>query len=117
MACLAGMSVGLLLLLGGLAWSQWASPQVVWSPEQAAEHQAAGEALHAARRSAPPSGAGQEIAEAPELAAAQARFDAIDADLAAAQTSRQRTGRWLVGLGLAAMVIGGAGYLALRDHD
>jgi hypothetical protein len=117
MACLAGMLAGLLMLLGGLAWSQWASPRTVWSPEQATEHQAAGEALHAARRSAAPAGGESGAAESPELVAAQARFDAIDAKLAEAQTSRQRTGGRLVRLGLAAMVISGIGYLALRGEQ
>jgi hypothetical protein len=108
----AGMLVGLGLMLGGLIWSTTASPSSVWSPEQAAEYQAAGEALHAAR-SRP---ASSDEAEDSELAAAQQRFGRIETELAAAQTGRDRIGRWLIRLGLAAMLLFGIGYLATRGE-
>src|SRR5690348_7764383 len=115
--CLAGMGLGALMLMAGVGWSALASPATVWSPQQAEEHQAAGEALHAARRSAAPAAASPEDATASsaELATAQARFDKIDAELAHAQTSRQRTGAWLVRAGLGTMILCGVGYLSLRS--
>jgi hypothetical protein len=118
-ACLMGMLAGALMLAAGLGWSAFASPAMVWSPEQAVEHQEAGEALHAARRAAAASVTGisdSATEESPELAAAQARFDEIDTQLAAAQTRRQRTGVWLVRLGLGAMIVCGVGYLSLRGE-
>jgi hypothetical protein len=119
--CLGGILFGVIVGAAGLFWSQWAKPSLVWTPEQAAEYQAAGEALHAARRVDPASSgdvhasAGAEGDEPDRrLAAAQERFDKIEAKLAAAQTLRQRTGAWLRWLGLAAIVLFGVGYLSSR---
>jgi hypothetical protein len=108
----AGLVVGLFLVLGGLVWSTLAAPSSVWSREQAAEYQAAGEALHAARSQSPASDGTAKSA----LTTAQQRFDRIEAELVAAQTGRQRISRWLVRLGLAAMLLFGVGYLASRGE-
>lgn len=112
------MTLGTLLLALGLGWSSLAPPKLVWSPQQAAEYQAAGEALHAARRSTAATGVrpGEDAATSPELAAAQARFDKIDSELADAQSRRQRTGAWLVRVALGTMILCGVGYLSLRSE-
>jgi hypothetical protein len=126
LVCLAGLLAGLLVTLAGLAWMVLAKPSHVWSPEQAAELKAAGDALHAARsrdpgeaqqgQQATPQAAGDASQAPPALAAAQARFDRIDAELESARTGRQRTGTWLLRLGLAAMVLFGVGYLSTRER-
>jgi hypothetical protein len=121
--CLGGMLLGVVMGTAGLFWGSWAKPSLVWTPEQAAEYQAAGEALHAARRMDGPSSGGLDAnagAEGDEsdrrLAAAQERFDRIEAELGSAQTLRQRTGAWLRWLGLAAIVLFGVGYLSARKE-
>jgi hypothetical protein len=119
---LAGMIAGLLTAIAGGAWMAAADPSDAWSPEKAAEHKAAGEALHAARRGAhgdQQSGAPSHEPDGgnrkpPDLSAAQARFERIEAELAEARTRRQRAATWLVRTGLAAMVLFGIGYLATR---
>jgi predicted negative regulator of RcsB-dependent stress response len=115
-----GILAGLLATIAGLAWPVWAKPSLVWSPEQAAEFQAAGEALHAARQidqaeaAANFAGADDAGQSDAQLASAQERFDKIEAELAAAQSLREGAGAWLRWLGLAVMLLCGLGYLASR---
>jgi hypothetical protein len=118
--CLGGILLGLLVTIAGLTWPLWARPSLVWTAEQAAEYQSAGEALHAARRIDPtatggnsdPDDGGEAGQSDSQLAVAQERFDKIRAELAAAQSLRQRAGAWLRWLGLAMMLLFGLGYLA-----
>lgn len=102
------------MTIGGLGWATLATPAHVWSPEQAAEYQAAGAALHAARSEAPPTNARAGHRPVEELAAAQARFTRISAELDRARSQRDRWGLWTAGTGLALIILGGVGYLAAR---
>jgi hypothetical protein len=87
---------GIALVLLGATWSYWHTPQMLWSPEQAKEYNEAWRALKATatggvRRGDPNTD--------PKLAAAQARFDAIDKKLELAKAANSRCGLILVAAG------------------
>jgi hypothetical protein len=104
---LAGMLVGTVLAVGGWIWSAKARPTDVWSHEQAAQLEAANNALHAARSSA----TGDDTAR---LAAAQQRADELNRQLEHAREVRDSWGRRAAAVGLGLTIASGLGYLATR---
>ena len=99
-------AIGILLLVLGMTWKQWHSPQTFWSKEQAAEYTDAWRALKVAATS------GVRAADPnsdPKLAAAQARFDAIKTRLDHARTFNDHTGTALIVTAIGLIV--GAGLL------
>jgi hypothetical protein len=100
-------SVGVVLLVLGVTWSRWHSPQTFWSKEQAAEYTSAWRDLKAAA-----TGRGRVPGQQsdPKLAAAQARFDAIKTELDRARTLNDYTGAALIITGVGLIVAGGLLY-------
>jgi hypothetical protein len=99
-------AMGIILLVLGVTWKQWHSPQTLWSKEQAAEYTDAWRALKAAATSGIRAG---DPNSDPKLAAAQARFDAIKAKLDHARTLNDHTGTALIVTAIGLIV--GAGLL------
>ena len=118
--CIAGVVLGAVLVIVGLGWSVVATPEAVWSMEQAAELKAASDAVHAARSGipvAPDSQPGDAGKPDPRyLAAAQARLERINADLEQARNVRDTWGQWAAAAGLALTIACGLGYLATRGQ-
>ncbi len=115
--------MGVALILGGFAWKATVRPSSVWSKEQAKELTDARNALHdltynhedapsAAKASRPSqSPADRDAAHA----AAQARFDRVQAELVQARSVGHERGAWLIRIGLAAVVLFGIGYLSSQQ--
>jgi hypothetical protein len=107
-------------MAGGLR-KAFAKPEAAWSKQQAAEFQVARNALHDLTYNEPGNHGSNSSADepSPERLAkriqAKARFDRIEAQLVEARSNYQRTGTWLVRLGLAAMITFGIGYLSLQE--
>jgi hypothetical protein len=116
--CQIGIALGLALTVAGGLWNALARPDAAWSEKQAAEFKSARNALHdmtynrAEDQRSDGSPGEPSKAQIAERAAAKARFDRIEAELAAARVGYHRTGMWLVRLGLAAMIVFGVGYFA-----
>jgi hypothetical protein len=115
--CLAVAGVGVLAALGGAVWQRAAHPRHVWTVEQSQEYDAANAALHAATVGHDHETNGAEAVDAhqADLAAAQERFNRINAELQAARYAKDRLGTALIRGGLAAAALGGVGYLATRN--
>ncbi len=116
---MAGIAIGIVLIVIGVAWPKIITPAMVWSPEQADELQRAGDAFHAAREQTRPI-EGQELAassdpQASPRALAEKRYNRLKADLEAAQVVRTHWGQRLVAAGFGLTVVGGLGYLATRE--
>jgi hypothetical protein len=100
-------AVGIVLLVLGVTWGRWHSPQTFWSKEQAAEYTSAWRELKAAATSK------TRIPDAksdPKLAAAQARFDAIKTKLDHARTLNDHTGTALIVAGIGLILAAGLLY-------
>jgi hypothetical protein len=100
-------AVGVVLLVLGVTWTRWHSPQTFWSNEQATEYTSAWRELKAAATSK------TRLPDAksdPKLAAAQARFDAIKTQLDHARTLNDHTGTALIVTGVGLIVAGGLLY-------
>ena len=103
----------------GLFWATLVRPEDVWTPEKAAEYQAASSALQHAEPAATTSTTGDmgsPAGGAPRGVdpAARRRFEAISAELEAARYVRDGWGRLIVSAGLALTILSGMGYLAVR---
>jgi hypothetical protein len=114
--CVAGIGVGLLLIVCGLFWRTATTQESFWTEEQAREYKAASDALHAHGETggAAPAEAGELN---PEVAAARERFAQIQAELEEAQFARDKVGPLLVQIGLATAVAFGVGYLVTRATE
>lgn len=117
--CLAGVALGVLAALGGAIWQRAALPRHVWSAEQSQEYAAAYADLHAATvdhdHDHEPGGAEAADAGHTNLAAAQARFDRVAAELKSARYAKDQLGGTLIRGGLAAAALFGVGYLVTRS--
>lgn len=112
---LVGACLGVALVLVGLAWPAMIQPRHVWTPEQAAEFQAASDALQHGAVGAERSPDAATTAPANAIdPAARRRFDAINAQLEAARYARDGWGRVAVACGLGLTILCGFGYLAVR---
>lgn len=119
---LAGLCVGVAVLIAGVVWSVWGSGRVMYSPEQAQEFEAAGAALHAAtmgheshdghEHEPPPADVDREAL----VAKARARYERAQATLESARFANNQLGKWLAGVGLAASLAFGIGYLSSRGQ-
>jgi len=99
------MLAGLISIAVGIAWPAFVKPANVWTEEQAAQWEAANDALHAARSQR----------GSPDLTAARERFARIDSELEAARYARDRWGTWIAGCGFVVTLLFGIGFLAARD--
>jgi hypothetical protein len=96
--------IGIALVAFGATWKLWHRPQMLWSKEQAAEYNDAWRALKVAatsglRRADPTTD--------PKLAAAQARYDSIKAELDRAIAYNDYTGTLMAAVGAVVTAIGG----------
>jgi hypothetical protein len=101
------LATGAVLLVLGVTWNHWHSPQTFWSKEEATEYTDAWRALKAAATS------GIRAADPksdPKLAAAQARFDTIKAKLDHARTLNDHAGTVLTAVGIGLIIGGGLLY-------
>jgi hypothetical protein len=120
-ACQVGVALGLALVVAGGLRKVFARPEAAWSQEQAAEFQAARNALHDLTYNEPGNHGSTRSPDEPsperlaKRAEAKARFDRIEARLVEARSNYQHTGTWLVRLGLAAVITFGLGYLMLQE--
>jgi hypothetical protein len=117
--CQAAVFIGVAMIVAGFVSKATVRPSAVWSKEQAKELTDARNALHDLTYNHE---AGPATAKTPSestdrdaaRAAAQARFDRIQADLEQAQTAGHQRGAWLIRIGLAAIVLFGIGYLSAQ---
>lgn len=113
---------GIGLVAVGLSWKQFAQPRMVWSPEQAQEHEAAFNDLHAAisaeghgdHEAKPGKENAAPSASPPDVAAARERFERIDGQLQSARRLKTNLGPQLARIGLVVAVLFGIGYLSSR---
>ena len=110
--CLAGIVVGLLLVLAGLAWKPLVPDAWLWSHEQAAEFAAASAELHAAEIQGHDHG--DASSHPPDMTRQQARFDRIRTQLEAAQGARSGWGQSLVIAGAVVTALAAMGYAATQ---
>lgn len=108
----AGIVLGLVLAIAGWGWTAWSRPTDVWSPEQAAELQAADNAVHQARS---PRGKAAGDSQA-TLKAAERRLAELRAELDHARSVRNDWGRRVAACGLGLTIVCGLGYLASRGR-
>jgi hypothetical protein len=90
-------AIGITLVLLGVTWRYWHSPQSYWSKEQAAEYTDAWRALKVVATSGIRPG---DPKSNPKLAAAQDRFDAIKSKLDHARTRNEYAGTALTVAGI-----------------
>jgi multidrug efflux pump subunit AcrA (membrane-fusion protein) len=119
---LAGSALGAALLISGVAWSTLAGGRAVYSVEQADEYEAAATALHAATSGhaaagSPPVAAASAAAREAAVAAARERFDRARSTLDSARFAQNELGKWLMGIGLAAVIAFGVGYLTSQGES
>jgi hypothetical protein len=110
----AGMIVGAVLLVVGLAWKPATTPETFWTAEQAQELKAASDALHDHSEGGHDHAAGEADAHAVE---ARARYARIQAELESAQFARDRVGPLLTRAGLAVTIAFGIGYMISRGNE
>lgn len=115
-ACLAGLSVGVILIVAGGLWQLFAGPRLVWSPEQVREHRAARMAWHDLQYDEGAPDAAADTGRQAQIDAARARFERIQADLDSAIALHEGRGTRLIYVGLAAIVLFGVGYLSSRPR-
>jgi hypothetical protein len=115
MICQAGLVVGMLVLLAGALWQNFARPQHVWTEDKAEQYRAAQSQLHTLIYDDP---AAPSAPESPERAAARdtakERFNRIQQELDDAIETHRHRGARLMQAGLAAIVLFGVGYLSSR---
>src|SRR5947209_10915809 len=87
------LTAGVALIILGATWKYWHSPQILWSAEQATEYTDAWRALKVAATSGVRR---PDPSTDPKLAAAQARFDAINTKLEHAKALNSYAGLILV---------------------
>lgn len=92
-------SIGVIVL--GLIWKSLFPPVAYWTPQQAREYQDAFRAVHAAQDAVD---RGRLAADASQLRLARERYEQLQLDLSQAQKARDRTGIWLVAIGLIGML-------------
>lgn len=124
--CLVGCALAAMTIVAGVAWSVFGNARSLYTPEQAKEYEAAQVAVHAATlghvdggASSPgeaPASSKSEDREA-AVAAAQARFRRAQTALESARFAQYALGKWLIGIGLAALVAFGVGYLTARGSS
>ncbi|MCC6491882.1 MAG: hypothetical protein IT424_02555 [Pirellulales bacterium] len=112
---LAGLALGLLMVVGGAARRLAARPEEFRSAAPAAQYQSARHQLHeltydeiASGKSTPPNERQSRVA------AARQEFARLEQDLQRARTHYQRSGTQIIEWGLAVVVLSGIGYLASR---
>jgi hypothetical protein len=101
--------IGIVVVLLGMTWKHWHSPQNSWSKEQAAEYTDAWRALKIVATSGVRPG---DPKSNPKLAAAQARFDTIKSKLDHARTFNDHAGAVLIIIGAA--VLAGVIFISFR---
>jgi hypothetical protein len=89
---------GVVLLLLGATWKYWHSPKSVWTKEEAHEYSEAARLLKLSATSRRVRG---DVETDPKLAAAQARYDAIQAKLDRAIAFHDYAGVGMAALGAA----------------
>jgi multidrug resistance efflux pump len=116
------MGVGLILLLSSFLWPHLLKDDWVWDEMQAQEHASAAANLHQMTHEAAEiqvderrSEAAKEQAAA-ELKAAQNRYEGSRQKLERARASRQTATTALRWLGVALLVVGLVGYMAVREE-
>lgn len=108
---LGGLAVGAACTALGLVWPKLATPERVWSVEQAREYQQAFEAAHAATH-----GEVGEQAPDDELELLRQRYAEISGQLEQARRVRGVWGRRFIQVGLLLAICSGLGYLAMRPQ-
>lgn len=122
MFCWAGIVVGGLLILGGLCWKLQAKAADVWTPQQAAEYEAASQAMHCLANEAADHSHGahssshdHQHGEA-SLEAIQ-RFEQIEDELEAALYRRDVLGIRVMQFGMLAVVGFGLGLRSINNQQ
>lgn len=119
--CLAICGCGLLLIIAGTIWSQSLGNRMAWTEEQAVKfnevsanfHQAAH--AHGAMHHGHDHGHADEHVSSAQLAAAKAAWQAQMKERDDAIAWRDFWRKALYGSGMAAIILGGAGYLIVKN--
>lgn len=121
LVCWAGILVGGLLVLGGLVWKLQAKAADVWTQEQAAEYEAASQAMHclandAADHSSSHSGVDDHHHEQASQETIE-RFHQIEQELESALYQRDVLGVRVMQVGMLAIVGFGLGLRSLNNQQ
>ncbi len=119
--CLALCGVGLVLVIAGMAWSQSVGNKMAWTEAQAVKFNEVSATYHSAAHAhgamdhGHDHGHSHENTSAAELAAAKAAWEAQMKQRDDAIAWRDLWKKVLLGSGMAAIMLGGAGYLVVKN--